>query len=109
MCRVERVLQFDTETGVTTSDATLASVHVYDWGNALAARSCVQVGLGLGDFTARELMKAALPIALLCELPQAQAMAAFISELGGSVQVKTESSMGSRLLARLSPGFGGQV
>ena len=84
------------------SEPEMASVHVYDWGNELAARSCVQMGLGLPPRATTDLMKAGLPISLLCDEPQAEALAAFISELGGRVAVTTESPLAARLLARMS-------
>jgi hypothetical protein len=80
----------------------MASVHVYEWGNELAARTCVQLGLGLPPRACSDLMRAGLPISLLCDEAQAEAMAAFISEAGGRVAVTPEAGMGVRLLARIA-------
>ena len=83
------------------NEEMMASVHVYAWGNELAARSCVQLGLGLTSAAADELIGAGLPVSVLCDLPMAQAVAAFLSELGGKVDVTPEPSLGVRLLARM--------
>jgi len=84
-----------------TPDSGMASVHVYDWGNVLAARSCVQLGLGLTVQATSDLLTGGLPISLLCDEPLAGAVAAYISEMGGKCSVTPEPGMGVRLLARL--------
>ena len=89
--------------GDDAADPGMASVHVYDWGNVLAARSCVQMGLGLTAAAISELMGGGLPISLLCDEPLAKAVAAYLLELGGKVAVTPEPGMGVRLLARMSP------
>jgi len=86
-------------------DEVFASVHVYAWGNELAARSCVQLGLGLTSEAANELIGGGLPVSVLCSMPMAEAVAAFLAELGGKVDVTREPGMGVRILARMAPSF----
>ena len=86
-------------------DEVFASVHVYAWGNELAARSVVQVGLGLTSEAANQLIGGGLPVSVLCSMTMAEAVAAFLAELGGKVDVTREPSMGVRLLARMAPSF----
>jgi hypothetical protein len=99
--RWHRRLELVEERPAPPAEPDMASVHVYDWGNELAARSCVQLGLGLPARACADLMRAGLPISLLCDEPQAEAMAAFIAANGGRVQVTPEAGFAARLLARM--------
>jgi hypothetical protein len=83
-------------------DPSLAAVHIYAWGDELQARAICEIGLGLTKPAAAEVIRAGLPVSVLCDPTQADAVAALLLQLGGSVAVTPEPGLGMRLLARMS-------